>query len=102
VNNRRSKIPAWTSTWRERSLTCEHALVDDAGAREEGCVALHGAAVGGDRDDVPRHQSCRWDVLVYVKRDVPLGAGAAEYAHHIRAHHGVVEGHLILRTNKII
>ena len=56
----------YVHTWMmERSLTGQHALVDDARSRHEHRVALHRAAVTRHLDDVTRHE-------VFGRNVVPL------------------------------
>ena len=48
--------------------TCQHALVDDAGARDEHSVARHDAAVGWHCYDVTWHKLTLWNLIVACNR----------------------------------
>jgi len=39
-------------------ITCEHALINNAGSTDEHCVTGHDDPVAGDNDDITRDQVC--------------------------------------------
>ena len=70
-------------------LTCQHALVDDAGAEEQNGVAVKSTAVGWDDNDIARNQVLGAD---RVHRSIP-----SAHFNYITAVHRVPQLGLVLK-----